>query len=389
MLASDRDPRSTLLTVALALVLLTAGCATLPSSGPTPDDLEREISDAEPPDDVAATVEVTRTVDGETTQYTEAVWLRSDGKSRIETSAGGTDTVIVDDGDERWHYDAGHDWATGLETDPNAMSYLEGLYAQQERYLESYEITTAEATTVDGRDTYRVTFDPPDNETIERSINILIEDTEYVIPLATSEGEPADRSVDRVKVWYDQETLFPVKHAIEGDGIALERTYRNLSIDGGIDDERFAFDPQAAGANGTHVETVEFPSIDTYDTLEAADAAVPFAVAEPPADTLPDAVELDSITSYEFPDENRTQVSLQYRTPDDETVSVTTSDGPRQFAVGGDAVAVGAATGTIAETDAGTELQWSCGERTYSVFADDAFDDGTAVMVGESLPTGC
>lgn len=389
MLASDRDPRSPLLAVALALVLLTAGCATLPSSGPTPDDLEHEISDAEPPDDVTATVEIRRTIDGETTQYTEDVWLRADGKSRIETSAGGADTVIADDGDERWHYDATHNWATRLETDPNATSYLDGLYAQQERYLEAYEITATEETTVDGRDAYRVAFDPPDGETIERSISVMIEDTEYVIPLATSDGEPADRSVDRVEVWYEQETLFPVKHAIEGEGVSLERTYRNLSIDEGIDDERFAFDPQAAGANGTHVETIEFPSIDSYDTLEAADAAVPFAVAEPPADALPDAVELDSITSYEFSDENRTQVSLQYRTPDDETVSVTTSDGPRRFAVGGDAVAVGAARGTIAETDAGTELQWSCGEQTYSVFADTAFDDGTAVAVGESLQTDC
>ncbi|MFC6769272.1 LolA family protein [Natrinema soli] len=388
MPVGDSDLRSALPVVALILVLLTAGCAALPSAGPTSADLEREIDAADPPDEVSATVDVRRTIDGETIQYTEDVWLRADGRSRVETSADGTQTVVVDDGDDRWHYDASAEWATRLETDPNATSYLEGIYAQQERYLEAYEITGVEETTVDGRDTYRVTFDPPINETIERSISVLIEDTEYVLPLATSEGEPARRGADRVEVWYDRETLFPVKYAIEGDGVTLEQTYRNLEIDGGIDDDRFTFDP-ASTANGTDVETISFPSIDSYESVDAAEEAVPFEVAEPPADALPDGTELDSITGYEFPDENRTQVTLQYRTAADETVSVVTSDGPRRFANGGDAVPVGAARGTIAETDEGTELQWPCGDRYYSVFAESGFDDGTALAVGESLETGC
>ncbi|MFB1063193.1 outer membrane lipoprotein carrier protein LolA [Natrinema sp. H-ect4] len=385
MSVGNSDIRSALPVLALILVSLTAGCAALPSSGPTPADVEQEITAADPPDEVSATVDVRRTIDGETTRYTEDVWLHADGRSRVETSADGTETVVVDDGDGRWHYDVASEWATRLETDPNATSSLEGIYAQQERYLEAYEITGVEETTVDGRDTYRVTFDPPTNETIERSISVLIEDTEYVLPLATSEGETAQRGADHVEVWYDRETLFPVKHTIEGDGVTLERTYRNLEIDGGIDDERFAFDPQSATRN----ETITLPSINSYETVDAADEAVPFGVAEPPADALPDGLELDSITGYEFHGENRTQVSLQYRTPGDETVSVVTSDGPRRFAVGGDAVAIGRVTGTIAETDQGTELQWSCGERYHSVFASHAFDDGTALRVGQSLETGC
>ncbi|QLK25646.1 outer membrane lipoprotein carrier protein LolA [Natrinema zhouii] len=385
MSVGDSDYRSALPVLALVLVLLTAGCAALPSSGPTPEDLEREVAAADPPDEVSATVDVRRTIGGETTRYTEDVWLRADGRSRIETSADGTETVVVDDGDDRWHYDPAADWSTRLETDPNATSYLEGIYAQHERYLEAYEITGVEEATVDGRDTYRVTFDPPTNETIERSISVLIEDTEYVLPLGTSEGEPARRSADRIEVWYDRETLFPVKHAISGDGVTLERTYRNLETDGGIDDDRFAFDPQSATRN----ETITLPSIDSYETVDAAENAVPFGVVEPSADALPDGLELESIDAYEFHDENRTQVSLQYRTSNDETVSVTTSDGPRRFAVGGDAVAIGRTTGTIAETNQGTELQWSCGERYHSVFASHAFNDGTAFRVAQSLETSC
>jgi len=105
MSVGNSDIRSALPVLALILVSLTAGCAALPSSGPTPADVEQEIIAADPPDEVSATVDVRRTIDGETTQYTEDVWLHADGRSRVETSADGTETVVVDDGDGRWHYD--------------------------------------------------------------------------------------------------------------------------------------------------------------------------------------------------------------------------------------------------------------------------------------------
>ncbi|ELY78342.1 LolA family protein [Natrinema pallidum] len=388
MFDSDGDFATALPAVALVLVFVLGGCLALPSDDPAPSDLEREITAADPPAEITATVDVRRTVDGETSQYTEAVWLRADGASRIETTAGGTETVIVDDGDRRWHYDATHDWATRLETDPAAMSYLEGVYAQQARYLERYEITAVEETSLDGRDTYHVTFDLPANETIERSINVLIDDTEYVVPLATSERAPVERAADHVEVWYDRETMFPIKHAVEGDGVTLERTYRNLSIDPGIDDDRFTFDPATDG-NGTAVRDVVMPSIDSYDSLEAANRSVPFAVADLPADAVTETIERDEIIRYEFPDENRTQVSVRYRLPNDESLSVSTSDGPRRLAIGGDAVTLGTVTGTIAETDEATELQWACGDRYYSVLVSHAFEDGTALRIGKALSTDC
>ncbi|RZH68529.1 LolA family protein [Natrinema altunense] len=388
MFDSDSDVTTTLPAVALVLVFVLGGCLALPSDDPAPSDLEREITAADPPDEITATVDVRRTVDGETSQYTEDIWLRADGTSRIETTAGGTETVIVDDGDRRWHYDATHDWATRLETDPAAMSYLEGVYAQQARYLERYEITAVEETSLDGRDSYHVTFDTPANETIERSINVLIDDTEYVVPLATSERAPVKRAADHVEVWYDQETMFPVKHAVEGDGVTLERTYRNLSIEPGIDDDRFTFDPATDG-NGTAVRDVVLPSIDSYDSLEAANRSVPFAVADLPTGAVPETIERDEIIRYEFPDENRTQVSVRYRMPNDESISVSTSDGPRRLAVGGDAVTLGTVTGTIAETDEATELQWACGDRYYSVVVSHAFEDGTALRIGKALSTDC
>ncbi|WP_319633690.1 hypothetical protein [Natronorubrum aibiense] len=121
-----------------------------------------------------------------------------------------------------------------------------------------------------------------------------------------------------------------------------------------------------------------------------AEAAASFAVGEPSADALPDAVSFDGASSYEFHDEDRRQVSLFYRNEAGESVSVTTSDGPRAFATDGDLVTVGDATGTLETTEQGTELQWTCDELYYSVFVSDTVGDAEgAVAVGESLGLEC
>jgi len=181
--------------------------------------------------------------------------------------------------------------------------------------------------------------------------------------------------------------MFPIKHTIEGDGVTLERTYRNLEIDGGIDDERFAFDPQSATRN----ETITLPSINSYETVDAADEAVPFGVAEPPADALPLPDGLDSTRLRAMSSTARTGRRCRSSTGRRATKRYRSS---RATARGGSQSAVtrsrsGASRERSPETDQGTELQWSCGERYHSVFASHAFDDGTALRVSQSLETGC
>nr|WP_241431524.1 hypothetical protein [Natrialba hulunbeirensis] len=68
-------------------------------------------------------------------------------------------------------------------------------------------------------------------------------------------------------------------------------------------------------------------------------------------------------------------------------MSVTTSDGPREFATNGHEVPVGDATGSLEQTPQGTELQWSCDEQYYSIYADHEFGDDTAFEIGQQL--GC
>lgn len=376
-------------TIAVLFVVLVAGCVAVPSTGVSDTALETQVDEATPPAEIAATVEINHTIDGETTTVHETAQFRVDGASRIETADG---MLIVSNGTTRWQYDRDADAAQRLEVDPNASSFLEGVYAQQERYVERYEIESIEETTIDGRDAYQVAFDPPANESIGRSITVLVGDTEYAIPLQRNDGDfdGEERSTETVEVWFDQEHLFPVKHRVAGDGVSLETTYRNLTVNPGFDDDRFEFEPPTDENGSEGVEEIALPSIVTHETVADADDTVPFSVAQPPAETIPDALSLDEITSYEFPDEERQQVSVSYR-GDGDTITVTTSDGPRLFARGGEDVPIGDTTGTIADTDEGTELAWSCdgadGDLYYSIFVSDGLADDRqlALEIGRAL----
>ncbi|RQH03098.1 LolA family protein [Natrarchaeobius oligotrophus] len=416
--------RFTLPLLVVAIALLVAGCVALPGDDVSSDDLEDRFETDAPPSEIAATLEVREEINGESIQREEAVWLRDDGASRIETSDG---AVVVTDGETRWQYDPETDAVRTIELASDRPSFLEGLYAQQRQYLadDRYAVTELEETALDGRDVYRLAFDPPANETVDRSLDVLVGDTEYVVPLETTDREVDDRGVDRVEVWLDRETLFPIRHAVVGDDLELETTYRNLSVEPDLDDELFEIDSavdehagnessggdagdggvgedaqqegegdetgtddESGGEDDHETEAIVLPTIERHETVDSAAELVPFAVAEPDPDSLPDGVEPDGISSYEFPDENRSQVSLFYRS-DEGTVSVTTSDGSREFATDGEPVDVGDATGTIAETDEGTELEWSCDGLYYSIFVGDSFADETAIEIAEGLVDGC
>lgn len=405
--ADGRVPtRHYLVVVLVPLLVLLAGC-----TGPLADelsasDLETEFEETDPPAEVSATVEIREEIDGDVRERTEEVWLRDDGAVRIDPVSDSTDdpgTLTVSDGETRWYYDNATGSTTAIEVDPDASSWLEGLYDQQERYLAAYDVADAVETTVEDRDSYHLTFEPPANETVDQSVSILVGETAYELPLSTTE-EPSELGVDRVEVWLDQETLFPVKHQIAGDDLLLETTYTDLTVDEEFDDDLFEFTPPAESDDESgpqsegetepsptddenETDYLPLPTIEDHDSVADAEETVPFAVAEPRPSTLPDDVVFDGVTSYEFPDEDRTQVSLFYRSETEGTVSVTTSDGPREFATNGHEVPVGDATGSLEQTPQGTELQWSCDEQYYSIYADHEFGDDTAFEIGQQL--GC
>ncbi|GAB3039357.1 LolA family protein [Natronobiforma cellulositropha] len=386
-----RQIRATVAIVALVVVL--AGCSGFTGGEETDrtEALAERLADAEPPASVEAVRAASVETDGDRKSITTHVWLRGDGATRVE----GVDEpyVVVTDGERAWNHDLETDSVSVLELAASDESRLERLYAEQQRYVENLEIETVEETTVDGREALRVAFESPPTETVERSIDLLVGDTVYQLPLETATVE--DGEANALAVTLDEETLFPLEFRLETAEATFTVTYEDVTIGEPIDDERF--EPPQVNETGTDDGTddsepsddpfeIVLPTITEYETVEEAAGAVPFAVAEPPAAALPETVSLETISGYEFHDENRTQVSLFYRGAG-ETVSVTTGDAPRGYASGGDPVEVDGAVGSLERTGQGTELEWACGDRHYSIFASDGLDDGLALAVGESI--GC
>lgn len=369
--------------LALACLVVSAGCTGLLGTGDEDPaaDLAERVEAADAPTAMAAIQETTVVSSDGTTTSTDRVWLHEDGKSRTEAVDGSY--VIVDDGETARHLDTGTNVVTSLDVQSTEESQIERLHAEGKRHLENLDAVSVEETTVDGRAGHRVTFDPPADDP-GRSIDLLVGDTTYRISLEDGPDPPEHSDVERIEVVYDDETSFPLAYRLDAGEESFEITYEDVTFDGAIDDDRFEFEPPEEAS----VEALVLPAFESFDTVADADANVSFPVAEPAAETLPDGVDLREITRAEYPDENRTQVELSYRTGDDAGVLVATGDAPRGYVTDGEAVAVGDASGRLEHTDRGTKLEWACDGLHYSIFADETFPAETALAVGESIGCG-
>ncbi|WP_226481618.1 LolA family protein [Natrinema amylolyticum] len=364
------------------LVVLAAGCVTLPGgergSTPTAAELEAQIDDVDPPSAATATLVSER---GDTVAYTEEMWLRDDGATRTETTDGRFRNV--NDGEWAWFYDVGADRVTVIDANRTPDSHFAYLYDTQRTYFDELDVTAIEEATIDGRETYHVTFEPPRDETVDTDITVLVGDTEFVIPLETSEtDESAAPVADRVDVWMDQETLFPVKQELEGEGIDRTWTYTDLSFGDDIDDDRFAFEPPE---DAVVVQNVH-PYGRSVDSIAAAESETNLTVTEPahlPADLERDEIEVTPSLSG-----NATTATLRYADDDRRTILVSTTTTTRLPDGTGEPMTVGDRSMTKVESRFGTQLAWTCGEQTTTVFATSEFDLETAVAVAESIECG-
>lgn len=382
---------SPLVLIAVVLVVLTAGCAGLVGENDAPgEQLSQELNATEPPETLSATVETTATTTdpngSETESLTETVWLRDDGTSRTE--AGGNHSsgedggyIVVNDGEQVWHQDNESGSVTSYETGANDSSRLERIHAEQERYFDRFEVESVDETTVDGREAHRVVFEPPRNETVERSIDIMIEETTYRIPLETSLENASGDQPNEIVIAFDAETMFPLQYEMASPSAEFSVTYENVSFNDPLDDELFEFEPPA----DSEPDGIVLPETVDYDNVDDADAAVNFSVSAPDNDTIPSGFDLESVSGTTYPDEERTQVTQSYRDDDDRSIRVAVGDGPRSIPVEGSSVLVNDADATLGETEHGTELEWEHAGQYYHLFADEELSEETVLEIAESL----
>ncbi|AHG00873.1 hypothetical protein HALLA_10410 [Halostagnicola larsenii XH-48] len=384
---------SPLVLIAVVLVVLTAGCAGLVGENDVPgEQLSQELNTTEPPETLFATVETTTTTTdsngSETESLTETVWLRDDGTSRTEAGENHSSEedggyIVVNDGEQVWYQDTESGSVTSYETQTNDSSRLERIYAEQERYFDRFEVRSVNETTIDGRQAHRVVFEPPRNETVDRSIDIMIEETTYRIPLETSLENVSGDQPDEIVIAFDAETMFPLQYEMASPSAEFSVTYENVSFNDPLDDELFEFEPPA----DSEPDDIVLPETADYDSVDDADAAVNFSVSTPDNDTIPSGFELESVSGTTYPDEDRTQVTQSYRDDDDRSIRVAIGDGPRSIPVEGSSVSVDGVDGTIAETEQGTELEWERDEHYYHLFADEDLSEETVLEIAESLHT--
>lgn len=171
-------------------------------------------------------------------------------------------------------------------------------------------------------------------------------------------------------LWIDTEHFVILGHHVEGtiDGERFEfhTTYLNVSFNPGLTEETFVFDP-AAGAT---VESTATPSMETYDSVAALQAATELVVPRP---DIPKDFRFSAARRLVL--EDRRMVSVRY-VNDTSRVTVTTFN--RTFGsmfndtenrTEGESVQVGDQEGTYRTYGLSKSISWSCpGQgRGYSV----------------------
>ena len=404
------DSVSILLLSLAAVFAVTAGCLAVPTGDGTPSaaELEADIAAAEPPTTATATLVSVHETDGGTTRYEEDMWMHADGRTAVETTTSdGTRYTNVGDGEYAWFYQHGADRVTVLDPERTGESHFDYLYDEQRRYFETLEVTAIEEATVDGRETYHVTFEPPRDVEGERTITVLVGNTEYVIPLestdedvdeaddgATEAATAATAPVDSIDVWIDQETLFPIKQELETDAAERTWTYANASFDADIPDERFEFEPPADAVVEQDVHPLGTP----FETVDDAAAAANVSVAEPT--DLPEDLDRAEVEAAEYFFEDVSEVTIRYAADGENesagdaadrllVYAVSSPPRPQDYDEDGESVTIGDASATLVDSEFGTQLSWTCGERGYYLFGTESIEPETVVDVAESIDVDC
>ncbi|WP_440765491.1 LolA family protein [Natronorubrum sp. DTA7] len=306
--------------LAAGATLTLAGCVSYPSSE-TDEPTSEEFAAALVEDAIATRRGMTdltarrtmsvETPDG-TVERTEDVVRAPPAKQRIEVLES-TDpnapvgSVTVTNRERTWEYNPETE-IVDLQHHPHKVD-TDGTRLVLEALLETDRLGYDGTTTVDGREAHVVETRPPVDD-IGRSIDLVVGDTTYVIPLSAADLEGLD--VART-IWIDDEYRYPVgeRNAVEDDGetrYSVSVTYEELSIDDGTDSETFTYQPPTDARVVT-----DGPEPDgVFESRTEAGDAVPYDLPDP---DVPSAYGLDRITVVEKAERFGTTTTLWYNDP--------------------------------------------------------------------------
>ena len=362
-----------LVLLALAVTVAVVGAAAVAPSGDDVEDeresekvVERMIQNYQKIDDVRGEVRVqTETARGVRTK-TERFWARPGETYRGETvrsGAGSPNTTLVVNESAAWYHVEDDDEvfrAHPAFVDLSTETPVSDVRAF-EKLLETYDVRYAGTETVAGREAHVVHFTPPEDTDIDRSINVRAGQTEYQVPIQTSTDPDESLMVNRRTLWIDAEDWHPIRDESEirtPEGTAIRTyTYGEFTIDAGVDDDRFAFEPP----EGAAVHEGPFERAERYDSVDAAADAVELTVPRP---DVPAQYELREVLVLE---ENDQRAVVQWHEGANDTLLVGVADHPPAMTVEGERVEFASETGTLVRQLTWASLRWQCDGRHYRV----------------------
>lgn len=342
--------------VAMATMLVLAGCAGVLSGNPDADEIAQQLQDRQDEiDDIQGVMTIESDFDGEATETTMEFWERpntGEHRSEVIESTGfeSEGDVTVHDGTTTWIYDSEANEVTrlDLDLDLDEMEIDEGEII--ESMLDEYDVEYNGTETIGDHDTHVLELTPTDEA-----------DEEF--------------AYDELTMWVDDEYWYPVKQdatmSVGEETVTTTITYEELAFNEGIDDEKFTFDVP----DGAEVVEAELPETEQFDSVSEADDATEFDVAEP---DVPDEYEFDSATVSEH--ESETSVSLLYE--NDEYLFVSISE-TKPMTTDGETVEVGDTEATIHDMPGTTSLQFECDGLYHDVSGD--LDEDKLIEIAEPL----
>jgi len=330
-------PKRVLLAVAVAAVVVTAGCG----AGPLSENAERQLADRvtaelDDVDSYEATVTAEVVVDGETRstlrRHVQADVEAGSVRSEILAPTDSRGDTVVSNGATTWRYDASENTATRYENAGDSAA-------------------TANVTAM-----FRDAAD---------QFNVSVNGTERVAGTEAYVAEltPTDRDTGAMTVWLNTSTYFPVRvhqtFTVDGTTYETTTTYENVTLNPDFEAGHFDYEPP----ENVTVETTELPESEQADSLSALRNATDRTVAEP---ELPDDFSFDQ--GSVVTNDGETTVMASYAN-DTATVQISqrAASGDK---LDGEPIAVDGRNATLTTLGDTVTVAWTCDGTRHTVTSD-------------------
>lgn len=369
--------RQTAAAVALALVLLLAGCSGIAGEDPDPPDASEAVEGFSSVGVYNLTVTTESTVNNRTTEARIERTVRpATGERYVVTERNGTLTLTVSNGTTNWRYRPSANQVRRIPAEDQQISHFTDQLRELMNSLDSESESDplvplpplfAPGSGTDSGSDNETTLGPEPMETAYQGIETISGRDAHVITMETTEA--ADTEMQQT-LYYDAEYFVLLQSeyniTVEGDRVTGQTRVQSVDFSPSVDESLFEFEPPE---NVTVLNT----EVDRYDTYVGLSLGSDSHVPDP---DLPPEFEFDSGTVR---GENLT---MEY-TSGVETVFVTRLTAATDLPGEPETIDYRGRTYRYSDEFRGRLIRWECSDSAYTVSGD--LERETILDVGASI----